>query len=294
MITDRAFNADGSFRYPAVDPTLRSEPGVREPYIEGVFGDVILVNGAPWPVQEVTTTKHRLRILNASNARRYDLALDPPPPGGNGLVQIGSDHGLLESPRAHDNVPIAPAERYDVVVDFGRYPVGAVVTLVNRLGTGGTARVMRFRITRRAVESSHLPDRLGRFDTLDRSQATVVRDFSFRGGMVHRRHGWVIGGKPFSPTRIDAAPRLGAVEIWRFVADLHHPIHLHLVNFQVLSRGTGPPAQHDVGLKDTVDLNPGEAVEVIARFDGYRGRYVFHCHNSEHEDMMMMANFAVV
>ncbi len=66
---------------------------------------------------------------------------------------------------------------------------------------------------------------------------------------------------------------------------------LHLVNFQVLSRGTPPPSPLDNGLKDTVDLRPGEAVEVIARFDGYRGRYLFHCHNAEHEDMGMMANF---
>ena len=293
MITDRAFEADGSFRYPSVDPTLRTTPGVQEPYIEGVFGDVILVNGAPWPVHEVTGTRHRLRILNASNARRYDLALDPPPPGGHGLVQIGSDQGLLELPRAHDRLPIAPAERYDVVVDFGRYPVGSTVTLVNRLGTGSTAQVMQFVITGTGVEHSMVPDRLSRIEPLQRSQAARVREFDFRAGTVHGRHGWRIGGKPFSPTRIDAAPALGEVEIWRFVADLHHPIHLHLVNFRVLSRGTGGPSPYDGGLKDTVDLRPGEAVEVIARFDGYRGRFVFHCHNAEHEDMAMMANFAV-
>jgi spore coat protein A len=48
-----------------------------------------------------------------------------------------------------------------------------------------------------------------------------------------------------------------------------------------------------VGWKDTVDLAPGEEARVVARFDGYRGKYVFHCHNLEHEDMMM-ANFEVV
>ena len=294
MIADRAFAADGSMRYPSIAPSLNAVPGVEEPYVEGVFGDVILVNGAPWPVAEVSATRYRLRVLNGSNARRYDLALDPPPPDGPAFTQIGSDLGLLDAPRMHEHVPIAPAERYDLVVDFGRYPVGTEVTLVNRLGTGSTAHVMRFRVARRGIEDSHIPDRLGEVEPLDRAQATVTREFSFRAGQVGGRHGWTIGGLPYSPSRIDARPRLGDVEIWRFVVDLHHPIHLHLVHFHVLSRGGHEPGPHDAGRKDTVDLRPGEAVEVIARFDGYRGRYMFHCHNAEHEDMGMMANFETV
>ncbi|GAB2592848.1 multicopper oxidase family protein [Streptomyces capparidis] len=294
MIADRAFDEHGAFAYPSLDPTLRTTPGVAAEYVEGVFGDVILVNGAPWPVHEVAAARYRLRVLNASNARRYDLALDPPPPGGRGFVQIGSDQGLLRAPRRHDHIPLAPAERYDVVVDFGRYPVGTRVTLVNRLGTGSTARVMRFVVARRAPDASRIPRRLGEIEPLTRSQAATTREFSFHGGHVHGHPGWVIDGEPFSPDRMAARPRLGDVEIWRFVADLHHPVHLHLVGFHILSRRGRPPGPFDGGLKDTVDLTPGQSVEVIARFDGYRGRYVFHCHNAEHEDMAMMANFEVV
>lgn len=294
MIADRAFDEHGAFAYPSLDRTLRATPGVESAFVEGVFGDVILVNGAPWPVHEVAAARYRLRVLNASNARRYDLALEPPPPGGGGFVQIGSDHGLLDAPRSHDHLPIAPAERYDLVVDFGRYPVGTQVTLVNRLGTGSTAQVMRFVVTRREPDASRIPVKLSEITPLVRAQATTTREFSFRGGHVHGRAGWVIGGEPFSPDRMSASPRLGDVEIWRFVADLHHPVHLHLVGFQILSRGGGPPGLFDGGIKDTVDLSPGQSVEVIARFDGYRGRYVFHCHNAEHEDMAMMANFEVV
>jgi spore coat protein A len=293
MITDRAFDQDGAFRYPSIDPTLRTTPGVEEAYAAGVFGDVILVNGAPWPVHEVTATRYRLRVLNASNARRYDLALDPPPPGGDPFVQIGSDQGLLAAPRSHDHLPIGPAERYDLVVDFGRWPPGSQVTLVNRLGTGATRAVMRFQVTHRAPDDSRVPAKLSTIEPLHRSQAVVTREFSFRAGRVHGQHGWVIGGKPFSPSSVEARPRLGDVEIWRFVADVHHPIHLHLVNFQILTRGGRPPGAFDGGLKDTVDLSPAEGVEVITRFDGYRGRYLFHCHNAEHEDMAMMANFVV-
>jgi len=104
VICDRAFAADGSFRYPSVDPTLLHERGVTGAYHQGVLGDVILVNGAPWPTAEVARARYRLRILNASNARRYDLRLDPPPPTGPAFTQIGSDVGLLAAPRPLDRV----------------------------------------------------------------------------------------------------------------------------------------------------------------------------------------------
>jgi spore coat protein A len=96
----------------------------------------------------------------------------------------------------------------------------------------------------------------------------------------------VIDGRPFDPRRIDLTPRLGATELWRIRSDLHHPVHVHLVHFQV--QGTEP------AWKDTVDLRPGQTAELLMRFDGYPGRYVLHCHNLEHEDMAMMAAFEVV
>ena len=71
-------------------------------------------------------------------------------------------------------------------------------------------------------------------------------------------------------------------------------MHLHLVLFKVLSRNGRRALPTDAGWKDTVALTTGERARVIARFSGYRGLYVFHCHNLEHEDMMMMANFEVV
>ena len=91
MICDRSFDEDGSFLYPSLDPSLQGKPGVEDDYMDGVLGDTILVNGAPWPVLEVSATKYRFRILNASNARRYELALEP----GNHapFVQVGSDGG---------------------------------------------------------------------------------------------------------------------------------------------------------------------------------------------------------
>ena len=76
LICDRSFDADGSFLYPSIDPTLRGSTGVTGAFMGGVLGDVILVNGAPWPKLEVANTRYRFRILNASNARKYELALE--------------------------------------------------------------------------------------------------------------------------------------------------------------------------------------------------------------------------
>jgi spore coat protein A len=283
MIADRSFAEDGSFAY----PSLPEGPGVSSDFMSGVLGDCVLVNGAPWPVLEVTDTRYRFRILNASNARRYRLALDP---GGPGFVQIGSDQGLLAAPVEHDELQIAQAERFDVVIDFSAYSAGRQVTLVNRLGKGGTANVMRFVVARKGTEDSHIPAKLADVQPLSRSQAVVERTFVFqRGGASH--HGmtlWTVNGEPFDPDRIAADPRLGTVELWKLRAqNVPHPIHLHLAPFQVQNAG-----QWATGWKDTVDLASGDEAEVLVRFDGYRGKYVFHCHNLEHEDMMM-ANFQV-
>jgi spore coat protein A len=292
MICDRTFRDDGSFYYPSLDPTLQEEPGVLAHAANGMYGDTVLVNGAPWPQLEVSNTMHRFRILNASNARSYDLALDPPPPGDKPFVQVGSDGGLLETPVSHDSIVAAPAERFDVVVDFSRYPVGTEVKLKNLRGEGKTSDVMRFVVARAEKEESWVPERLAPdLDFPDPDDVEVTRRFQFIAGVGGGMS--AINMKVFDPGRIDARPRLGSTEIWEIFADPSHPFHMHLVHFKVLSRDDGPPGPYDAGWKDTVSLEGG-SVRVAVRFEGWRGKYVFHCHNLEHEDMMMMANFEVV
>ncbi|WP_245236085.1 multicopper oxidase domain-containing protein, partial [Streptomyces durhamensis] len=73
-------------------------------------------------------------------------------------------------------------------------------------------------------------------------------------------------------------PKLGQVEIWRFVTDFHHPVHLHLDPFQVVSRNAAAPGAFDAGWKDTVDVLPAQGVEVAVRFTDYAGRFLLHCH----------------
>ncbi len=286
LICDRSFDADGALLYPSLDPALRGPGGVTEKYMGGVLGDVVLVNGAPWPRMSVANTKYRFRILNASNARRYELALDGI---GAGFVQIGSDGGLLEAPVNLRTIRIAPAERFEVIVDFSKAAVGSSVTLRNLAASGRMSQVMRFDVVRNERDETSIPRVLR--PVSDPGKPSLTREFDF--SFARLKHGWMINGKPFDPMRMDARPRLGATEVWRLSTDFSHPLHLHLVHFRILSH-SGRPGPYDAGWKDTIDLGPGQAAEILVRFDGYRGRYVFHCHNLEHEDMSMMANFEVV
>ena len=286
MITDRAFEEDGSFAYPALDPSTRVRPGVEDEYMEGVLGDVILVNGAPWPVLEVATARYRLRLLNASNARRYRLSVP-----GTPLVQTGSDGGLLARPVAHDELTIAPGERFDVVLDLTERSPGEELTMRNLLGSGSTAQVMRFRVTSRVRDDSAVPARLSSVPRPDPADAVRTREWRFTRGDIGDHGGWLVNGAPFDPARVDADVSLGDLEIWRVVSDLHHPVHVHLDPFQVLSRGGDPPAPADAGWKDTVDVRPNEYVELGVRFTDYEGLFLLHCHNLEHEDMAMMSTF---
>jgi spore coat protein A len=290
IICDRSFAADGSLLYPSLDKHLTTVPGVESDYMGGVLGDVILVNGAAWPRLEVSNTRYRFRLLNASNARRYELALEPSPRGGPAFQQIGSDGGLLDAPFNRRTIRIAPAERVDVIVDFSPYPVGSIVLLRNREGTGAADSIMQFHITREEKDQSAVPARLSDLRPPDLRAVTVRRDFDFRYQRSARV--WTINGKTFDPGRMDAQPKLGSTEIWRLRSDFNHPVHLHLAQFRVLSDG-GRPDTSDAGWKDTLDLKPGKAAEILVHFTDYRGRYVFHCHNLEHEDMMMMGNFEV-
>jgi len=106
---------------------------------------------------------------------------------------------------------------------------------------------------------------------------------------------------------------LGSTEKWRFInpTDDAHPMHLHLVQFQLLQRqgfnavalhngklelvgSPRAPQANEAGWKDTAVVNPKEVLTILIRFEGYTGRYVFHCHMLEHEDNDMMRPYEVI
>ena len=275
VIADHAFNKDGSFRYV-------------ENIDLGFRGDTILVNGAVSPRMRVERRKYRLRFLNASNARSYSLRLGR----GRRMTQIAADGGLLARPVGRTRVPLHPAERIDLVIDFSQYGPGAELVLHNEDGQGGTVAVMRFDVTRGGgSEDFRVPRRLRSREPLPPSSADRRWDLGIGFG------GWQINGKDFDHDRIDARPRHGSTERWTFVnhSNRVHPMHLHGFLFRVLARSSGPvhPGER-LGWKDTIGVLPNETVTVLAWFAPYSGRYVFHCHSLEHADKAMMLQHEVV
>jgi spore coat protein A len=291
-----------------IQDRLLDRPGalVYDPFRQlAAKGGTLLVNGAPWPRLEVAARKYRFRIVNASNATPLQLRLD----SGAPLTQIATEGGLLASPVALATLPLSMAERADVVIDFSRCPIGSRIHLQNLhtddLSGAYSRDVMRFDVARSEPDDSQVPERLGGdMPALAGQAASRTREFSFTGGPQLTwppRARWRINGSEFDAGRPIATPHYGDVEIWHLrnrallgVLGLVHPVHLHLVTFQIVERDGGVPGLHERGWKDTVAVPAGSDVRIAARFEGYRGRYVMHCHNLEHEDHSMMARYDVV
>ncbi len=300
-IQDRTFRPDGGLAYPAA-------------WEEHFFGDTILVNGAVWPYLDVDRGKYRFRLLNGSGSRSYRLQLST-----GGLMQviqvIGSDTGLLEAPVPVSSLLLTPGERADVVVDFAGYAPGTEVLLENDApapfpgtpGVGVVPHVMKFVVGTAIGDTAPLPAALRPIVRLDPASAAVARDFVLDKlnddpctGSV-----WRINGLGWDA--VTEHPVLGTTEVWRFVnfTGTVHPMHMHLVAFQVLDRqpitvsgadwlpagAAIAPAPVEAGWKDTVAIGAQEAVRVIARFEDFVGLFPYHCHVLEHEDHEMMRQF---
>jgi spore coat protein A len=300
VIQDRSVRADGRLVYP-------------DKYQDHFFGDNAVVNGKISPYLDVKRGMYRFRVLNGSNSRTYTLSLSKQLP----MSVIGSDGGLLPKPVELTTLTLSPAERVELVIDFSKHLPGEVVYLSNRARTpypNGTfdhplPQIMQFRVGTEAGHTTPLPTFLRSKRELPEASAQVTRDFVLAnepndcGGSV-----WLINGKTFD--EITERPVLGTREIWRFVNSTHmtHPMHMHLVMFQVLDRqgiemhhdetvlaGTRlPPRPEESGWKDTVQVGPMEMVRVIAEFTDYAGRFPYHCHILEHEDQAMMRQFETV
>lgn len=330
ILQDRTLDEQGQLLYaPTLDDAVPLPAGVWGPMF---FGELPVVNGAIYPYVEVRPQRYRLRLLNASNSRfvnlYFNLAKHPTDiPELLTVHQIGSDGGLLPQPVVLEKLELGPAERADLIVDFSAY-AGKTVTLSNdapapypgwnvlNASWPSLLEYMQFRVTLPAErgKSFSLPERL-QFSNLDKNASVRTRDFVLTEEMDAQGRSLVlhINGKGYDDP-VTEKVTLDSIETWRFIntSDDAHPIHLHLVQFQVLHRqgfnlGTyrvsgkietmgapRPPRTNEVGWKDTAVVNPGDILTILARFEGYTGRYVFHCHMLEHEDNDMMRPFEVV
>jgi spore coat protein A len=300
-IQDRTFHSDGSFDYPAG-------------WMEHFFGDKILVNGKVWPYLNVKKGKYRFHMLNGSTSRVYTLALS----NGAPFWVIGDELGLLPKPLYRTSLTLTPGERIDVVIDFQGYSNGTQIVLQNSApapfpgtpGVGVIPNVMKFVVVQGGgAFTSPLPATLRPVTRIPESEASVTRTLElYKVPDVCTGQRWSINGLRW--TDITEQPALGSTEIWRWVnrSGFTHPMHMHLVKFQVLDRQpfvlvdgvvtpVGSPVVPDsteLGWKDTTPVYPLEIVRVIARFEDYTGRYPYHCHILEHEEHEMMRQFQVV
>lgn len=252
-----------------------------KPNAGGMFGKIPLVNGTRSPYLNVERAVYRFRILNGANSRIFGLAL-----GNNATMRlIGNDGGLLPSSIDLNRIDMANGERTDVLIDFRSYANNTKIMLRD-LRAGWD--LLEFRINS-AADSGVLPVTNSSITAL--SNPVTTRVFSFDGMSK-------INGKVYDMNRIDWTVPFGVTEKWRFTTNGNapHPVHVHGASFQVVSRtgGRNQLFPWEAGWKDTVLLEDSETVEVLVRFDAFRGIYLLHCHKLEHEDMGMMANFEVV
>jgi FtsP/CotA-like multicopper oxidase with cupredoxin domain len=292
VIQDKRISA-GSILYA---PTMMDQ-------MAGLMGQYILVNGVYAPSHNVETAKYRVRILNGSNARIYNLALS----NGASFTVIGNDGGLLATPQTVNSLTVAPGERADLIIDFSSMGLNSELFLISKTFIGGNAqgtqefKIMKFKVTTQVVDNFSIPTTLSSIAPLTESMATKTRNFeisnvdsgSMSGMMMH-----TINNKSYDANRIDEFVTNGAVEIWTFNntnGQEPHPMHLHGVQFQILNRtgGRGTLTALEKGWKDMALCMPGEKVKVIVPFNGYTGKFVFHCHNLEHEETGMMGQFQV-
>ncbi len=287
---DRRFNADGTLFYDPLDHN-------------GTLGNVWVVNGKAQPFLKVQRRKYRFRILNGCNARFLELRLS----NGQPFIGLGKDTWLFPAAMERNTLLLSMAQRADVVIDFanapnelfienillqddGRGPNGS---MDNRQTQTPGARFLKF-----IVEGDPQPDSatvnvgtaLRPHVQIPVADAVTTRTFEF----TRRNGAWQINRLFFDPAVANATPTLGTAERWILRNEgggWWHPVHIHLESHQTLRFNGRTPDPADRFKNDTVILDGNGEVEILMNFRTFRGPFVFHCHNVEHEDMRMMFTF---
>lgn len=294
VIQDRRFFSSGQFAY------TQNMHDV----MNGVIGNHMLVNGAMRPLLSVHAGLIRLRLLNGSNSSIYRISFNDE----RSFQVIASDGGFLPRPVEMNSIILSAGERAEVLVDLSDTTPGDAISLLVDQMKGSRFEALRITVDRSAEGNVSLPSKLRPLERIPESEASVVRRFAMATmdmgggrmgmGMMGRR--LTINGKKMDINRIDEQVKLGDTEIWEItnqsamMMSMPHSMHLHDVQFQILSRNGEAPPPHEQGRKDTVLIMPGETVRIISRFRDYTGIYMYHCHLLEHEDDGMMGQFEVI
>ncbi len=238
VIQDRMLNPDGSLFYPPA------------PWAPEFFGDVSTVNGKAWPNLNVDRTLYRFRVVNGSNARFYNLSLS----NRQKIIQIGTDGGMLNAPVSLSTLLLAPGERADLLIDFSGVAPGTQIVLQNDAaapypaGGSGIAlpEIMRFTVKAGAAVPKPIPTRLRvnnppivpiSVPPVRQRYLTLVEIMGAAGPLVALLN-YVYWPEPLANPALMERPAVDTVEQWNIInlTGDAHPIHLHLVQFQILNR----------------------------------------------------------
>jgi spore coat protein A len=307
IIKDASFRQDGTLLWDDNDHS-------------SLMGDVILVNGVPWPVMNVQKRRYRFRVLNACISRSFNLSLSDPRAK---MWVIATDGGFTPKPVQVSSFRIGMAERYEVIVDFTGCLDSADVILrssdvKNNVDYLHTRKVMKFKVgvgpatnlSRNEIPTQFYAPRApvsgarytGPDEVMGLTEKMGVkrRTLEFKKSDVTGM--WTINGKTWDDVvnsgyqAVVADPAPNSIEVWDFVnksGGWFHPVHVHLVDFKILSRNGRAPFAYEQGPKDVVYVGEGETVRVVAKFGPHEGRYMIHCHNLVHEDHDMMSQYRI-
>ncbi len=299
LLCDRFLLANGQISYPV-------SPNPKSPWVPEVFSNAMLVNGKLAPYLDVEPRAYRFRVMNGSNGRFFRLSLN----NRADLHVIGSDQGLLAAPVTEKRVLLAPAERTDLIIDFTPFAGRNLLLMSDSL------EIMQIRVAKQTQAVTFaLPQALRHVPRTPESDAIKTRRLTLDENMdmVQQSMGMLLNKTPWHMP-VTEKPTIDTTEIWELInlTEDTHPIHLHLVRFQILDRRqfdvfhyqdkeelryigpARPPQPDEAGWKDTVRCATGEVTRIIVKFEGYTGRYVWHCHLLEHEDNEMMRPYEVI
>jgi FtsP/CotA-like multicopper oxidase with cupredoxin domain len=295
-LSDMMFAANGSQLY---DDRAHS----------GLWGDVILVNGRPWPVMKVKKRIYRFRFLNASLSRSYRPVTSPAAP----MYVVATDGGLMPKSQNVTQWRHGSAERYEVLIDFSKFKTGQRIELQNLSNPNNrdfdnTNKIMAFDVVDDVFDPNDptalvIPGSLNPGNEV--MALTQTGSMKIRNIRVERddtTNEWNLNGESWHDVvdsgykKVLANPDLGDTEIWDIEnksGGWFHPVHIHLIDFKILNRNGKAPFAWELGPKDVVYVGEGEKVRLIMKFGPHRGKYMVHCHNLPHEDHDMMHQFSV-
>ncbi|MGK5674486.1 multicopper oxidase family protein [Micromonospora sp. URMC 106] len=275
ILQDKVLDADGG---------LKEDP---EP-TWGLIGDQILVNGVHDPFFEVTTTSVRLRILNGSNARMYNVEFAD----RRRFAVIGTDAGLLAAPVSVDRVQLSPGERVEIVVEFAPREQVVLRSVGGDHGIDeGDHQLLKFIAAEQLRPGRPVPQRLATTPRVEAPADATQRRFRLSGSDE-------INGREMDMSRIDEVVPAGATEIWHVQNTVYaHNFHIHEVAFRILDIDGRQPPAYLQGPKDTVFVPEKSTVRLAVRFGHHTDPttpYMYHCHILRHEDKGMMGQFVIV